>query len=121
MTYDHKPYKLTLFTFVFNTGQVWCQRKQKSKERLKEMSSLDEKRMSKDKTTINKVPVYSIEGLLGFKENERSSKSETCQSVIKKVGLPDLSKRSTSSASPEVEELDKNGKLNPFNIELFQH
>lgn len=67
--------------------------------------------MSKDRTVIHKVPVYSIEGILGLKDESSTTRNKLAETVIQKTGSAEQ-KESPSTASPEfTDKLSRNGKL----------
>ncbi|CAB4007891.1 Homeobox ARX, partial [Paramuricea clavata] len=65
--------------------------------------------MSKDRTVIHKVPVYSIEGILGLKDESPTTRNKLAETVIQKTGSAEQ-KESPSTASPEfTDKLSRNG------------
>ena len=67
--------------------------------------------MSKDRTVIHKVPVYSIEGLLGLKDESLTGQNKLLQTaVIHKTDSVEQ-KENPSSASPGIDKLNTNGEL----------
>ena len=65
-------------------------------------------RMSKDRTVIHKVPVYSIEGILGLKDESPTSQNKSPETVIQNPASREL-KESSSESSPD--KIARNGKL----------
>lgn len=64
--------------------------------------------MSNDRSVIHKVPVYSIEGLLGLKDGSPSARDKSSETVIQKTASTEM-KAAPSASSAESEKL-RNGK-----------
>jgi hypothetical protein len=61
--------------------------------------------MNKDRTVIHKVPVYSIEGILGLKDESPTSQNTLPEIVGQKPASTELNESSSQ------DELTRNGKL----------
>lgn len=66
--------------------------------------------MNKDRTVIHKVPVYSIEGLLGLKDENPTTQNKS-EKVIQKHDSADQKGSPSATSSPEQEKLSRNGKF----------
>ena len=66
--------------------------------------------MNKDRTVIHKVPVYSIEGLLGLKDENLITQNSS-EKVIQKQDSIEQKESQSATSSPELDKLSKKGKL----------
>ena len=73
--------------------------------------------MNKDRTVIHKVPVYSIEGLLGLKDENLSTQNSS-EEVIQKQDSIEQKESQSSTSSPELDKLSRKGKFSKLYSEI---
>jgi hypothetical protein len=68
--------------------------------------------MSKERTVIHKVPIHSIEGILGLKDESPTAQNKLSETVIQKPASAESKVESLSAVpSPDLDKLSGNGKL----------
>ena len=70
--------------------------------------------MNKDRTVIHKVPVYSIEGLLGLKDENPTTQNKS-EKVIQKHDSVEQKESPSAASSSEQDKLSRNGR---FSVKL---
>lgn len=73
--------------------------------------------MNKDRTVIHKVPVYSIEGLLGLKDENLITQNSS-EKVIQKQDSVEQKESPSATSSPELDKLSRKGKFSKLYSEI---